>query len=131
MFHHPMIILDHLFYGNCNLVFQNINIKLCRNNYSTSNEIETLPYCPASPERGSGVHRIVGIIVKNPNPQYKYSDRSLNIDELLSNSGEIISYNFFLTTWTKSVSNHFKSFNSKERIFGEFKVGPGQNNVQF
>lgn len=100
-----------------------------RNNFRSENEVEILPYCPASPERGSGIHRIIGLIIKNPNSKFYSSDRFLNLNELVHHSGEIISYNFFLTIWTKSVSDHLKALNCKERIFGEFIVGPGQSYV--
>ena len=122
---------DHFFYGKCNLKlnFQNLWIYFFSDNLGSSTEFESFPYFSASPERGSGVHRIVGIIVKNPKLQCKSSDRYLNLDEILLNSDGIVSYNFFLTTWTKSVSDNFKSKNLKERIFGEFMIGPGQNHV--
>lgn len=109
-------------------------------NFGTNNECEIIPYSPACPERGTGVHRIVGMLVKNLNAnlserRYAVCDlfnvlmqySSSNLSEILANGAEVISYNFFLTFWTKSVSDYLKLANSEDRIFGEFVLGPGQD----
>ena len=50
----------------------------------------------------------------------------MDINGLLSNNGEILGYNYFQTFWTKGVSDEIKILNLKERVFGEFRLGPGQ-----
>lgn len=45
------------------------NFPLFSDNLGTKTETETLPYIPPLPERGSGVHRVVGVLVKNFNNQ--------------------------------------------------------------
>ena len=48
------------------------------------------------------------------------------MEEYMSKDAEIIGYNYFQTLWTKNTSDDLKNLNIKERVFGEFLVGPGQ-----
>ena len=48
-----------------------------------------------------------------------------------SSTDSVVAYNFFTTTWTRSVSEMIIAKTGlKERIFGEFIVGPGQKSLR-
>lgn len=96
-----------------------------------------MAYIPPIPERGSGVHRIVCLLLNSE--QFKLAESKntrtfTSFSDLIGELGQdssIVAYNFFTTTWTRSVSESIfpRIEVVKERLFGEFVLGPGQKNL--
>lgn len=50
-----------------------------------------------------------------------------------SDAGSVVAYNFFVTTWTRSVTETIFPRQTvvglEERVFGDFALGPGQKSI--
>ena len=87
---------------------------------------DAIPYLPPLPERGTGNHRIILLWLRDVSASDIFGSdatrRNLPSSKLQSYTDKIIAYNFFLTCWSRKVSEqYFKTPGCpvQERVFGE------------